>query len=236
METKKKEHLKLEKDSSLYFVIGLTLILALIYTALEWKTFYSDNGGYTSQLSLPDELDPEIPPITLTTPPPPPPKVIATPEITIVDDDDDIIEDVIKSTESDIDQEIIAPEDTNFEEPTALVDEVPFMVIEDVPVFPGCEKANDKRACFQEKMQKHIRKNFRYPEEAQEMGIQGKVYLQFTVQKDGYIGELKLRGPHQILEKEATRIISKLPKMEPGKQRGQAVKVPFSIPITFKLQ
>ncbi len=110
------------------------------------------------------------------------------------------------------------------------------MVIEDVPVFPGCEGADDKRACFQEKMQKHIRKNFRYPEEAQEMGLQGKVYLQFTVQKDGNIGDLKMRGPHQILEREASRIVSKLPKMEPGKQRGEAVKVPFSIPITFRLQ
>lgn len=234
MEAKKKEHLKLEKNSSLYFVIGLTLILGLIYTALEWKTFYSDNEGYTGQLSIPDEIDPEIPPITFNTPPPPPP--IATPEIKVADNDDDIIEDVIKSTESDGDKEILEPTDFTMEVPPSTIDEVPFMVIEEVPVFPGCENSNDKRACFQEQMLKHVKKNFRYPDNAIEMGQHGRVSVLFTIQKDGTIGDVRMRGPHQILEDEAARIISKLPKMEPGKQRGEAVKVPFSIPITFRLQ
>ena len=85
-------------------------------------------------------------------------------------------------------------------------------------------------------MQKHIRKNFKYPANAIDMGLEGRVSIVFTIEKDGSIGEVKMRGPHQILEKEATRIISKLPQMTPGKQRGQAVKVPFSIPITFRLQ
>ncbi|MFD2587816.1 energy transducer TonB [Croceitalea marina] len=235
MEAKKKEHLKLEKNSGLYFVIGMTLILALVYTALEWKTFDSQSEWDTSQTIL-KNLD-EIPPLTIQKlPPPPKPKTIVTPEIKIAENDDDVIEDLIKSTESDSNKEIITLKDVDFEEPAPVVDEVSFMVIEDVPIFPGCEGADDKRACFQEKMQKHIRRNFRYPAEAQEMGLQGKVYLQFTVQKDGNIGSLKLRGPHKILENEASRIISKLPKMEPGKQRGQGVKVPFSIPITFRLQ
>lgn len=234
MEAKKKEHLKLEKNSSLYFVIGLTLILGLIYTALEWKTFYSEPHWEITQNVL-NDID-EIPPITIHKLPPPPVKVIAPPEIKVVDDDKDVVETVIEATDPNQDTEILEPTDFTMEVPPSTIDEVPFMVIEDVPVFPGCENSNDKRACFQEKMQKHIRKNFRYPEEAQEMGLQGKVYLQFTVQKDGNIGDLKMRGPHQILESEASRIISKLPKMEPGKQRGEAVKVPFSIPITFRLQ
>jgi protein TonB len=85
-------------------------------------------------------------------------------------------------------------------------------------------------------MQKHIRKNFRYPEIAQEMGVQGRVYVNFVIQKDGSIGSVRMRGPDKNLEKEAARIISKLPKMTPGRQRGNAVRVPFSIPITFKLQ
>ena len=85
-------------------------------------------------------------------------------------------------------------------------------------------------------IQKHIRRNFQYPENAINMNLQGKVYLQFTVQKDGSVGELKMRSPHKILGDEAARIISKLPKMQPGKQRDKAVKVPFSIPITFQLQ
>ncbi|WP_394975328.1 energy transducer TonB [uncultured Croceitalea sp.] len=232
MEVKKKEHLKLEKNSGLYFAIGMTLILALVYTALEWKTFDNSENIIFCELNPPDSIDEDVP-VTFHYIKPPPP-VIPT-VIEIAPDDPEIIETVIEAIDPNQDTEIISCS-FNIEDPDPDIDEVPFMVIEDVPVFPGCEGTDDKRACFQEKMQKHIRKNFRYPEEAQEMGLQGKVYLQFTVQKDGSIGGLKMRGPHQILESEASRIISKLPKMEPGKQRGQAVKVPFSIPITFKLQ
>ena len=85
-------------------------------------------------------------------------------------------------------------------------------------------------------MQKHIRKNFRYPEIAQEMGVQGRVNVMFVIQKDGSIGGIRMRGPDKNLEAEALRIINKLPNMTPGKQRGRPVKVPFSIPITFRLQ
>ncbi len=113
---------------------------------------------------------------------------------------------------------------------------VPFDVIEQVPIFPGCEDAEDKRACFQKAMYKHISKNFKYPEEAQEQGIQGKVNILFIIQEDGSIDGLKMRGPSPLLEDEASRIISKLPIMTPGKQKGKTVKVPFSIPITFKLK
>jgi len=113
---------------------------------------------------------------------------------------------------------------------------IPFADIEVVPVFPGCEGANDKKACFQEQMQKHIRKHFRYPEIAQEMGIQGRVNVMFVIQEDGSIGGIRMRGPDKNLEAEALRIISLLPNMTPGRQRGRPVKVPFSIPITFGLQ
>ncbi|PSR08543.1 MAG: energy transducer TonB, partial [Candidatus Arcticimaribacter sp.] len=69
-----------------------------------------------------------------------------------------------------------------------------------------------------------------------EMGIQGKVYMRFVIEKDGSITNIEvLRSPDRNLEKEALRIINKLPKMTPGKQRGRPVRVPFSIPITFKL-
>ena len=113
---------------------------------------------------------------------------------------------------------------------------VPFAVVEEVPVFPGCENETDPRACFQAKMQKHIAKNFRYPEEAQKLGIQGRVNLMFMIDPQGDITGLRIRGPHKLLEEEAARIISLLPKMKPGKHRGKAVRVPFSMPITFKLE
>lgn len=113
--------------------------------------------------------------------------------------------------------------------------DVPFSTVDEVPVFPGCENASDKRACFQEKMYEHISKNFRYPQEAQDKGIQGKVNLMFVIDESGSIKNLRMRGPSEILEQEAARIISLLPKMKPGKQRGKNVRVPFSIPIAFKL-
>ena len=74
------------------------------------------------------------------------------------------------------------------------------------------------------------------PKIAQEMGIQGRVYVNFIISKDGSITNIRMRGPDKNLENEAARIIGRLPKMTPGKQRGRAVRVPFSIPITFRLQ
>ena len=116
--------------------------------------------------------------------------------------------------------------------------DVPFAVIEDVPIFPGCERVNksERRNCFQEQMNKHIKRNFRYPEIAQEMGIQGRVYVNFIISKNGNITNIRMRGPDKNLEKEAERIIARLPRMTPGKQRGRPVRVPFSIPITFRLR
>ncbi len=120
--------------------------------------------------------------------------------------------------------------------PNQDVVDVPFAEVEQVPVFPGCEDADNERDCFQQQMQKHIGKNFRYPQEAQEKGIQGRVNIMFVIQKDGSIGNVRMRSPDKILEAEAARIISLLPKMAPGEHKGKKVRVPFSIPITFKLQ
>jgi protein TonB len=153
----------------------------------------------------------------------------------VVEDEEEVEETVIESTETNED-EIVEVEEVEIEEEFDDVD-VPFAVIEDVPIFPGCEKVakSERRKCFQEQMNKHIRRNFRYPEIAQEMGIQGRVFVQFIIGKDGNISGIRTRGPDKNLEKEANRIISKLPKMTPGKQRGRPVRVPFSIPVTFKL-
>ena len=235
METKKNPKVDLNKDSSLYFVIGLALTLLVSWQAIEWKTYDKDLYGYEA-LDVDEEDDEEIP-ITeqIKTPPPPPPPPPPAPEvIEVVEDEEEVEETVIESTETN-EEEII--EIVEVEEEFDDID-VPFAVIEDVPIFPGCEKVDksQRRDCFQEKMNKHIRKNFRYPEIAQEMGIQGRVYVNFIIAKDGQITNIRMRGPDKNLEKEAQRIISKLPNMTPGKQRGRPVRVPFSIPITFRLQ
>ena len=107
--------------------------------------------------------------------------------------------------------------------------------VEEVPVFPGCEDSSDKRACFTEQLEVHISKNFHYPKEASENGIQGAVYILFTIDENGDIADFRKRGPNALLEAEAERIISKLPRMKPGKNKGKAVKVQYTVPITFKL-
>jgi len=216
MKIKKNPKVDLRKNSSLYFVIGLCFILFISWRAIEWRTYEKVFFDYQS-VNVSDDDDEEIPiteQLKTPPPPPPPPPVQATTEI-----------------------EIIEVEDVEIEEEIEEVD-VPFAVIEDVPIFPGCErvKKSEQRACFQEQINKHIRNNFRYPEIAQEMGIQGRVYVNFIISKDGNITNIRMRGPDKNLEKEAQRIISKLPKMTPGKQRGRAVRVPFSIPIVFRLQ
>jgi protein TonB len=236
MQPKKSEKADLSKNSSLYFVIGLSLILLISWQAIEWRT-YEKVYAYEA-LNVEDEDDEEIP-ITeqIKTPPPPPPPPPPAPEvIEVVEDEEEVEETVIESTETNED-EIIEVEEVEIEEEFDDVD-VPFAVIEDVPIFPGCEKVSksERRNCFQQQMNKHIRKNFRYPEIAQEMGIQGRVYVNFIISKDGSITNIRMRGPDKNLEKEAQRIISRLPTMTPGKQRGRAVRVPFSIPITFRLQ
>jgi protein TonB len=234
MEPKKNPKADLTKNSSLYFVIGLFAVMLLTYVAFEWKT-YDEVNNYDISMNVDDLLDEEVPMTEqIKTPPPPPPP--AAPEIIeVVEDEEEVEETVIESTETSQEEEIIEVEDVVVEEEVEDVD-VPFAVIEDVPIFPGCENESDKRACFNSMIQKHISKNFRYPEIAQEMGIQGRVSVMFTIQKDGSIGNIRMRGPDKNLEAEAERIISKLPKMTPGKQRGRAVRVPFSIPINFKLQ
>ena len=212
----------------------MTFVLGITWGAVEYKS-YDRQLNFDGVNMLEDEEE-DIP-ITeqLKTPPPPPPPPPPAPEvIEIVEDEEEVEETVIESTESD--EEMII-EDIVVEDDFEDID-VPFAVIEDVPIFPGCERVakSERRNCFQDQMNKHIRRNFRYPDIAQEMGIQGRVYVNFIISKDGSITNIRMRGPDKNLENEAARIIGRLPTMTPGKQRGRAVRVPFSIPITFRLQ
>lgn len=117
---------------------------------------------------------------------------------------------------------------------------IPFALIEDVPIFPGCGELQIKERleCFQKKMTEHIVKNFNYPEQAVKQKIEGRVSLLFIISTDGKIEDIITKAPTgcELLEEEAKRIISLLPKMEPGKFRGKPVNVKYAQPITFKLK
>jgi protein TonB len=238
MEPKKNINVDPKRNSVLFFQLGLAAIAILSYLAIELKTYEKDLSGLTKTVDN-SFLDEDVPvTVQLNNPPPPPPPPPPAPEIIqVVEDKKEIKEVEIQSTETNQKEEVVKAEKVvvaAVEEPDL---DVPFAIIEDVPLFPGCEKVSrDKRKeCFQEKIQAHIRKNFNYPDAAIDAGHQGKVFVSFIIEKDGRVTIANMRAPYPTLEKEARRIMNKLPQMTPGKQRGKPVRMTMSIPITFKL-
>lgn len=146
-------------------------------------------------------------------PPPPPPEIIE-----IVEDDVEIEDEIeIEDTESDEDVEIEIEEED---------DEEFFMVVENMPEFPGGDLG----------LMKYIQKNVKYPAIAKEYNITGKVYVSFIVDRSGSVTNVKIvRGVDKNLDAEAMRVVKSLPRYTPGRQRGKAVRVMFTIPINFTL-
>lgn len=241
MEAKKNPNLEIGRNSSIYFAIGLNIMLFMTWRGLEYKTYEQDDFAMEI-LDMSEEIEEDIPITNLEAPPPPPPPpAAAAPDvINIVEDTEEIEETVIESSESDQDDEIADPievSDVDVDEVEEDIS-VPFSVVEHVPVFPGCTGNNNAklRECFAEKMNEHIKKHFKYPDAALELGVHGKVFVLFAVDASGNVTGIKTRGPDRQLEEEAYRIISLLPTMKPGEQRGKPVKVPYSIPIHFKIR
>ncbi|WP_242082791.1 energy transducer TonB [Aestuariivivens sediminis] len=239
MEPKKNPKANVGRNSSLYFAVGLALMLFLANFAINYKT-YDKSDIDIGQLSL-DELDDEEIPITeqIQTPPPPPPPPAAPEVIEIVEDEEEVEETVIESTETDMEEAIVEVEEVEVEEVEEDI-EVPFAVIENVPVFPGCENEKNnsaKRDCMSEKIAQFVNKKFN-TELASDLGLSGRqrINVIFKIDKTGSITGVRARAPHPGLEKEAARVINLLPKMKPGKQRGKPVTVPYSLPIIFQVQ
>lgn len=115
---------------------------------------------------------------------------------------------------------------------------IPFAIIEEVPIYPGCKdiERNKRMDCFQEKMWEHINSTFKYPPKARKNNIEGRVLVLFIINKDGEITKIETKGGDPILQTEALRIVRLLPKMKPGMQKGKPVNVKYALPITFKLQ
>ncbi len=238
MEPKKNPKSNVGRNSSLYFAVGLLLMLFLAYYAINYRT-YDKSEIELAKLDVEEEIEEEIP-ITqqIQVPPPPPPPPAAPEVIEIVEDEEVIEETVIESTEVDQETEIVEVEEIEVETIEEDV-EVPFAVIENVPVFPGCEKGSNakKKKCMSEKIAKFVNRKFDV-DLASELGLSGRqrISVLFKIDKTGSITGIRARAPHPGLEKEAKRVIGLLPKMKPGKQRGKPVTVPYSLPIVFQVQ
>ena len=223
MELKKNPKNDLSRMSSLFLNIGLSVSLLLVIVAFEWRTY--DNSGLLDLGMVQDDFEDlmEIPP---TEQPPPPPPVIQQPEIIEVPDEEEIEEEIeieidVEITEETVIEEIIFEEAPEEEE----VDEI-FTIVEDQPTPPGGMGA----------FYKYVATTLRYPAQARRMGIEGKVFVQFVVDKDGTLTDVQaIKGIGAGCDEEAVRVISKAKRWSPGKQRGRPVKVRMILPITFKL-
>lgn len=228
MEIKKSPKADLEGKKSTWVLIGLVLILAAMFVAFEWSErdvqITADSGIVEAS------FDEEMIPITEQEEPkqaPPPPEAPKVEEVLqIAENDANVEESTIQSSEDNNTAVEIkyVPVEVEEEEPE---EQQIFQVVEEMPEFPG-----GMAECL-----KFLAKNIKYPTIAQENGVQGRVIVQFVVNRDGSIVDpVVMRSVDPYLDKEALRVIQMMPKWKPGKQRGKAVRVKYTVPVTFKLQ
>jgi protein TonB len=245
-----KHDANLQKNSTLYFQIGLILCLLGTYALFEMqfqeKKFIIDEDD-TAQTE-PVKVD--YPRFKLEVVEPK--KVVEPPKekpVKIIDKIKQVDDDTVVALKNLLTPDTSEPEfktvDPNTiydggDKPKDIEDLVPFTLIEKVPVYPGCErhKTNDKRKkCMSEKITKLINRKFN-TDIGSKYGLSGRqrINTQFTIDKNGNITDVKIRGPHDALEKEANRVINKIPQMEPGKQRNVPVGVIYTLPIMFDIR
>ena len=229
MEIKKTPKADLENRRTLFTEIGLVVALLVVWGAFSYSTkekAVASLGEDTQVVEVEDMV-----PITEETPPPPP----EAPKIPVLSDQIDIVEDDIK-----VDDNFMSLEDDaslgveimdyveEVKEEVVEEEAIPFQLVEEKPSFNGGD-ANE--------FSKWVNSKLQYPEIAKENGVQGRVTLQFTVNPDGSVSNVKvLRGVDSSLDKEAVRFVSMSPKWKPGKQRDRAVKVTYTFPVIFQLR
>lgn len=225
MEEKKTPKANLESWKVMFFLIGLVISLIITWRVFEWKSYnkveFADVGR-TVEL-----VEEEMVEVTKQEQKPQPVEVPKqTTQIQIVDDNVEVKEDLNVNAEMDQDEKVeeyVAPE---IEEEDISEREV-FTIVEEMPDFPG----------GMAKLGEYLAKNIKYPQMAREAGIQGKVFINFVVEKDGSIADVKvMRGIGGGCDEEAIRVVKSMPKWKPGKQRGKAVRVSYNLPVNFKLQ
>ena len=241
METKKSESADLRKNITVYALMGLAFMFLISWQALEFESKQVEVEEVYDEPMVMEEVE-DIP-ITqmLDSPPPPPPPPPAPEIIEVVEDEVEIEEVEIAVTETTEKEEIV--EVAEVAEEVGVVEEiadVPFAIIENVPVYPGCEDQRnnaDRKKCMQDKITRFVNKNFDTGI-ANEVGLSGKqtISIQFKIDKKGDVVSVVSRAKDPKLQTEAARVINKLPKMTPGKQRGKPVGVIYALPIIFEVQ
>lgn len=227
MEIKKSERADLERGKSTSLLIGFVMALAVMFVALEWtQREVEDNSELFSARDV--SLNEDMVPITLPekkTVPPPPAAVTQSDILEIVDDDAEVEEDIMISTEDQVEWVDLDEIDYVEVEPEPEEEEI-FMVVEDAPEFPGGTQA----------LLDYLRKNIKYPQICRENNIQGRVLVSFVVNKDGAIVDPQVvKSVNPSLDKEALRVISGMPNWKPGSQRGKPVRVKYTVPVNFRL-
>ena len=229
MEIKKSEKANLENKKLLFMEIGLVITLGIILFAFEWTTKETKVAMLDDMAQV--VLEEEIIPITHDTPPPPPaaPKIpVLSDQIDIVDDEIELEDDLFMNLEDDASLGVEIMDYVEVAEEVVEEEAIPFQLVEEKPSFQGGD-ANQ--------FSKWVNQRLVYPEIAKENGVQGRVTLQFTVEKDGSVTKVKvLRGVDPSLDKEAVRVVSMSPKWKPGKQRDRAVPVTYTFPVIFQLR
>lgn len=228
MEIKKSPKADLESKKSTWLLVGYVIVLAVLFVAFEWTEY--DVKVDTSNALSDVVFEEEIVPITQQDQPiaPPPaeaPKVIEI--LNIVDDKANVTETSLASSE-----ETGERVEVKYVAPAAVVEDEPeeqtiFEVVENMPEYPGGMSA----------LMQFLSKNIKYPTIAQENGTQGRVIVQFVVNRDGSIVDpVVVRSVDPYLDREALRVIMTMPKWKPGMQRGKAVRVKYTVPVQFRLQ
>lgn len=227
MKNKKNKNADLENKRSIFFLVGLTVSLGSVFLAFQWESKPKPAINLGSASYITDDYI-FIPP---TTPEKkePPAKLVEVTFFELVDNNSDILEnpdlfdtETPEELDIDFDKLVFNSKENKYEKEEEI-----FVLVEEMPEFPGGELA----------LRKYLANTVKYPQIAQENGIQGKVFVSFIIDELGYITNIELiRGIDSSLDNEALRVVSTLPKWKPGKQAGKAVKVRYSVPIHFELQ
>lgn len=235
MNPKKNPKADLSRYSGLFFTVGLVVATSVSLFAINYKMSFDEPARYTYQ-EIDKIVECDVPEIVNQPkmPEPEPPKVVID-VIKQIDNGQDVMTN-IQPTESLVDEPVSATPVIQVIEDEPLKD-IPFFVLEDKPMFENCKglKGKQQDDCFKQNLDRHVQKHFKYPQDAVNLGLQGRVYVNFRINKDGSISVISTRGSDQILQAEAQRIIEKLPRIIPGKQRGEPVSVTYSYPIMFRL-